>query len=83
VELTRQIYNRIKTLALTQIQAGARLRISQPDVSKLMNGRHSGYSVERLLALLNALEMDVDILVRPRAGSRIHRQGIVRVVEVA
>ena len=33
-ELTRQIYNRIRALGLTQIQAAARLGLSQPDVSK-------------------------------------------------
>ena len=42
--LTRQIANRIKAFGLTQVQAGTRLGISQPDVSKLMNGRYTGYS---------------------------------------
>src|SRR5690242_19683187 len=64
-ELTRQIHNRIKSLGLTQVRAAERLSISQPDVSKLMNGRHTGYSIERLISLLNALSMDIDIVVRP------------------
>jgi len=58
------------------------LGLSQPDVSKLMGGRYTGFSVERLLALLNALEVDVDIVLRPRLGSR-HRRGIVRVLDRA
>src|SRR6266446_3099128 len=68
-ELTRQIANRIKALGLTQLQAGVRLGIGQPDVSKLMNGRYTGFSADRLMALLNALNVDVDIVVRPRSES--------------
>jgi predicted XRE-type DNA-binding protein len=81
-ELTRQIYNRIKALGLTQMQAGDRLGIGQPDVSKLMNARFTGYSTDRLIALLNALEVDVDIIVRPRKQTRRHSPGVVRVREV-
>ena len=77
-ELARQIHNRIKALGLTQVDAAARLRLSQPDVSKLMNGRYTGYSTDRLIALLNALEVDVDIVVRPR---KRHEPGVVRVRE--
>jgi predicted XRE-type DNA-binding protein len=80
-ELVRQIYNRIKAMRLTQVQAAARLRISQPDVSKLMNARVTGFSTDRLIALLNALEVDVDIVVRPRAAGSRHQPGIVRVRE--
>ena len=81
--LTLQIYLRIKSLGLTQSRAGERLGISQPDVSKLMGGRHSGYSVERLLSLLNALEVDIDIVVRPRRRGRTVHPGVIRVREVA
>jgi predicted XRE-type DNA-binding protein len=82
-ELTRQIYNRIKSLGLTQVRAAERLSISQPDVSKLMNGRHSGYSIERLISLLNGLSMDIDIVVRPNGRLKGDRRGIVRIMEVA
>jgi predicted XRE-type DNA-binding protein len=81
-ELTRQIYNRINALGLTQVQAAARLGVSQPDVSKLMNARFTGYSTDRLIALLNALEVDVDIVVRPRKNNLRHEPGVVRVREV-
>jgi predicted XRE-type DNA-binding protein len=82
-ELTRQIYHRIKAMRLTQVQAADRLGISQPDVSKLMNAKFTGYSTDRLIALLNALEVDVDIVLRPRFDSRRHSPGVVRVCEVA
>jgi len=81
--LTRQIANRIKGFALTQAQAAVRLGISQPDVSKLMNGRFTGYSVDRLIAILNALEVDVEIVIRPRSSKTSHCRGSVRILEVA
>jgi predicted XRE-type DNA-binding protein len=78
-ELTRQIYHRIRDLRLTQTQAAARLGISQPDVSKLMNARFTGYSTDRLIALLSALAVDVEIIVRPHPTSSRRERGIVRI----
>jgi predicted XRE-type DNA-binding protein len=80
-DLTLRIYHRIKELGLTQIKAAAQLGLSQPDVSKLMRGRHTGYSVDRLLTLLNALEVDIDIVMRPKHHGRTIRRGVVRVIE--
>ena len=81
--LTRQIANRIMAFGLTQAQAGARLGIGQPDVSKLMRIRYTGYSVDRLIAILNALEVDVEIVIRPRSVHGRRRPGSVRILEVA
>ena len=64
-QLTFQIAKRIKTLRLTQTAAAARLKISQPDVSRLMKRRPTGFSTDRLLALLTALDIDIDIVLRP------------------
>lgn len=64
--LTLQLHHRIKDLGLTQVQAAKRLGISQPEVCRLLKGRFTGFSIERLIGLLNALEMDVEIVVRPR-----------------
>ena len=65
-KLTLQLHHRIQDLGLTQTQAAKQLGISQPEVCRLMKGRFTGFSAERLIALLNALEMDVEIVVRPR-----------------
>ena len=78
-ELTRQLYNRITALGLSQVQAARQLGLKQPDVSKLMHGRFTGFSVDRLIALLTALEIDVDIVLRPHSENGSHR-GMVRVV---
>ncbi len=80
-QLTLQIHQRIKDLGLTQVKAAEQLGLSQPDVSKLMAGRHTGYSIDRLLALLNGLEVDVDIVVRPKHHGRKIRPGVLRVLE--
>jgi predicted XRE-type DNA-binding protein len=82
-ELTRQIYSRIKSFGLTQAQTAKRLGLQQPDVSKLMNGRYTGFSTERLMSLLTALKIDIEIVLRPRGSSQKSR-GTVRVLaEVA
>jgi len=78
-ELSRLIYLQIKRLGLTQVQAAERLDIKQPDVSKLMNGRHTGFSAERLFRFLNALDQDVQIIVRPRPP-RTQRTATMKVV---
>jgi len=78
-ELTRQLHNRIKALGLTQVQAAKRLRLKQPDVSKLMKGRFTGFSADRLIALLSALEVDVEIILHPHEEDHGGR-GTVRVM---
>jgi predicted XRE-type DNA-binding protein len=79
-ELTRQIYNRIKAIGLTPVQAAARLALQPPEVAKLMQGRFTGLSVDQLIGLLNALEIDVEIVLRPHSASHGQR-GTVRVIE--
>jgi len=82
-QLTFRIHRRIKELGLTQVKAAARLGVSQPEVSKLMNGRHTRFSVDKLMALLNALDMDIDIIVRAKHHGRTIRPGVMRVIEPA
>ena len=78
-ELVRRVYVRIRELGLTQAQAAERLGLKQPDVSKLMNGRHTGFSAERLFRLLNALDQDVEIIIRKKPA-RERREARVSVV---
>ena len=81
-ELTRQLHHRIKELGLTQVQAAKRLGLKQPDVSKIARGRFTGFSLDRLIALLNALEIDVEIILHRRSGSgkNARKRGIVRIM---
>ena len=55
---------------LSQSDAAKVLRVSQPKVSALRNYKLAGFSVERLMNLLMALDRDVDIVIRRRPRSR-------------
>ncbi len=50
---------------LSQTRAAAVLGIDQPKVSALVRGRLSGFSLERLLRFLQALQQDVEIIIKP------------------
>lgn len=69
-ELMRRVTNAIRERRLTQSRAAEILGTNQPTVSDLMRGKMSRFSLERLIAFLNALDRDVEIVVRRRpAGS--------------
>jgi predicted XRE-type DNA-binding protein len=54
----------------TQEATAARLNISQPKVSALRNYKLDGFSVERLMTFLTALDRDVEIIIRRKPRSR-------------
>ena len=68
--LAHEIEKIIREKHLTQSAAAEVLGIDQPKVSALRNGRLSGFSVERLIRFLNALNRDVEIIVKSKAGAR-------------
>jgi predicted XRE-type DNA-binding protein len=55
---------------LTQAGAAARLGLNQPKISALRNYKLEGFSVERLMTLLNALNQDIEIAIRAKPRSR-------------
>ena len=55
---------------LTQAAAAEKLGVNQPKVSALANYRLEGYSVERLMTFLTALDQDVEIVIRRKPRSR-------------
>lgn len=63
VALAAAITNVIIKNKLTQTEAARRMRLDQPKVSALVRGRLDQFSVDRLLALLELLGLDVDIKV--------------------
>jgi predicted XRE-type DNA-binding protein len=69
-QLAREIGAAIREKQLTQAAAGALLGLDQPKVSALVRGRLTGFSVERLLRCLTALERDVTITVGPKKRER-------------
>jgi predicted XRE-type DNA-binding protein len=55
---------------LSQAAAAQRLKINQPKISALANYRLEGFSVERLMNFLTALDRDIEITIRPKQRSR-------------
>jgi predicted XRE-type DNA-binding protein len=81
VDLAYEIFTILKARRLTQTKAADLLGISQADISKLMNVRPHGFSLDRLISILNRLERDVEIRVTKSTGSR--RMGKVKTVLAA
>jgi predicted XRE-type DNA-binding protein len=55
---------------LSQTAAARQLNINQPKISALVNYRLEGFSVERLMHFLNALDRDVEIVIRKKPRSK-------------
>jgi predicted XRE-type DNA-binding protein len=74
-ELARKLAGIIAERGLTQSAASRVVGVSQPDLSRLLNGRFRDVSVERLLRMLQRLDCEVEISVqhagRP-VGEAIH-----------
>lgn len=69
-ELVSKISSIIRGRHLTQTEAAEVLGATQPIVSNLLRGRLDGFSMERLIRFLNALDRDVEIVVKRRPRSR-------------
>ena len=55
---------------LTQAAAADKLGVDQPKVSALSRYKLDGFSVERLMLFLTALDQDVEIVIRAKPRSR-------------
>ena len=56
----------IREKDLAQKGVAALLGVDQPTISKLLRGRTGGFTSDRLMRLLNLLDQDVEISVRPK-----------------
>src|ERR1700687_2803003 len=70
VRLAVAINQIIQGRKLSQTAAARRLNVSQPRASALSNYQLDGFSVERLMNFLTALDRDVDIIIRRTPRSR-------------
>jgi len=70
LSLAHAINGVIARRRLTQAAAAERLGINQPKVSALANYKLGGFSVERLMTFLTALDQDVEIVIRQKPRSR-------------
>ncbi len=80
-QIVSEIYRLTKERKLTQVQAGKRMGISQPEVSRMFKGHFREYSIERLIEFLTLFDRDVDIVVKPH--KKAGKSGRIRFVPVA
>ena len=64
--LASRILTIIEEKQWTQSQAAEKLGIKQPKISLLNRGQFSGFSLEKLIHLLNKLNQDIEIVVKQR-----------------
>lgn len=67
----------IEHSGLTQSAAAERIGIKQPDLSRLLRGDFSGFSLERLLLATNAMGTDFEIKFKKPATKRPGRASVV------
>lgn len=78
VRLAAAINQLLNVGKLTQAEAGRRLGINQPKVSALCHYKLGGFSVERLMYFLTALDQDIEIVIRGKPRSRRAGRIVVR-----
>ena len=70
-KLAKKIAQIVEKKCWTQTQTAERTALDQPKVSRLLRGQLSGYSADRLFAILNRLGHSVEVRIsakeRPRA----------------
>jgi predicted XRE-type DNA-binding protein len=71
-DLALKIAQIINKRHLSQTQAAQLLGIPQPKVSAILNGQLKGFSLEKLMHLLCALDWDVEVVVKKKPASRKH-----------
>jgi predicted XRE-type DNA-binding protein len=57
-QIVSEIYRLINERKPTQLQAGKRMGISQPEVSRMLKGHFREYSIDRLTAFLTTFDSD-------------------------
>ena len=63
------INNIIKENNYTQNEAARILGIDQPKVSRLLRGRLSGFSIDKLIMFLISLNQDIEVNVKPHLNN--------------
>jgi phage-related protein/predicted XRE-type DNA-binding protein len=80
-QIVSEIYRLTQQRKLTQAQAGKRMGISQPEVSRMFGGNFREYSVDRLMEFLTRFDRDIEIVVKPH--KKTGRQGRITFIPPA
>jgi predicted XRE-type DNA-binding protein len=67
-ELVLRLDRAIRTLGVTQRAAARRMGTSQPELSKILRGKFSEVSLERLMRFLTALGYQIEIKIGARGS---------------
>lgn len=78
-QLTVQIRRFIEQKGWTQSEAAEVIGLDQPKVSNLLRGRFSGFSVDRLLNILNRLGHNVEVRISAKEYDPDEAQTLVTV----
>src|SRR4051794_16099148 len=78
-ELATKIAQLIEKKGWTQAQTAERTALDQPKVSRLLRGQLSGFSADRLFAVLNRLghSVEVRISAKERAPEKSHTRVMI------
>lgn len=78
-KLAIKIAQLIEKKGLTQAQTAQRTALDQPKVSRLLRGQLSGFSADRLFAVLNRLghSVEVRISAKERAPEKSHTRVMI------
>ena len=78
-KLATKIAQLIEKKGLTQAQTAERIALDQPKVSRLLRGQLSGFSADRLFAILNRLghSVEVRISAKERAPENSHTRVMI------
>jgi predicted XRE-type DNA-binding protein len=75
-ELVLRLDKAIKALALTQHDAARRIGTTQPELSKILRGKFSEVSFERLMRFLTALGYHIEIKI---GAAKANKAGAVTI----
>lgn len=67
----------VKKKKLKEVDIADLFDISQLKVSKLLSGKSSGFSIDRLMHFLTILDQDVNISIKPKPKNRAHAHIVV------
>ena len=65
-QLLSRIIEIISERNLTEDQTATTLQLSKPETSALINGKLSQFSLEKLFQILNFLDKDIEIILKPK-----------------
>ena len=68
-ELAVKIAELIDQKGLTQVETARRVGLDQPKISHLLRGRLSGFSADRLFAILNRLGHSIEVRISAKERS--------------